>query len=331
MSKITHEKEINIWQSCHGCGDSLINGPRLECQTCPSGPDIDLCNSCHEKYIKGDLLHPPNSSLSSAREQEMDHVFVKREGKKYIESDLSTWLNISSFEENPPCFMINFVVRPIFSSGLDYIIGSCGFIVQEAGINLSLTALHVLDELIKVKKIDVNKNLKSSIALTNAIEKIDFYDVTAPNWMLHHLAHANRMLLLPEAKLYEEEPDSSNDIAAFQLDNLGQLNPGILAKNTPQVGENIWLAYIDLSRKKKLFSGVVVEVTKDVFIYRLKNSGMIFKGSSGSPILNKFGEIVAIHCGSGRYSGYEFGHGNHVENIRRHIYSSSILSKNTIQ
>jgi len=331
MSKITHEKEINIWQSCHGCGDSPINGPRFECQTCPSGPDIDLCKSCYKKYINGNLLHPSNSSPSLVREQEVCHVFVRREGKKYIESNLSTWLNVAFFEETPPYFTMNFVVRPIFSSGLDYIIGSCGFIVQEAGVNLSLTALHVLDELIKIKKIDVNESIKSSIALTEAVEKIDFYDVTTPNWMLHHLGHANRMLILPEAKLHEEEPNSSNDIAVFQLENLGQLNPGTLAKNIPQVGENIWLAYIDLSREKKLFSGVVVEVTKDVFIYRLKKSGMIFKGSSGSPILNKFGEIVAIHCGSGRYSGCEFGHGNHVENIRRHIYSSSLMSNNTIQ
>ena len=37
--------------------------------------------------------------------------------------------------------------------------------------------------------------------------------------------------------------------------------------------------------------------------------------SSGAPLLDAAGEIVAVNVGDGRHMGYEFGHGNHVNNI----------------
>src|SRR5919201_3732442 len=37
---------IHIWYRCHNCGMQPIVGQRFECQTCPSGPDNDLCEKC---------------------------------------------------------------------------------------------------------------------------------------------------------------------------------------------------------------------------------------------------------------------------------------------
>jgi hypothetical protein len=43
---------------------------------------------------------------------------------------------------------------------------------------------------------------------------------------------------------------------------------------------------------------------------------------SGSPLVNRMGEVVGIIVGHGDLNGRKFGHGNHVDNIRRHLKSS---------
>jgi hypothetical protein len=311
---------IHIWYRCHNCGMQPIVGQRFECQTCPTGPNNDLCEKCHQAFQRGTVKHPMPGGHAAHLSTTVHRfrVFEGAPGHQYL-----PWLAVSQPKAIAPVVPDRFVVRPQFCCGLDSYFGSYAFVVEsEGGLPLVLTALHVMDELIKSKRIDCTSGNASYTGqeLPRLVKEVKLYDVFAPQWPLAELGSASSMLSLPDARVGDEEPYSQRDIAAFHADPTANVSPARLAEKPPQVGEPLWLAFnAGKGAKSRTAQAVVVERTERTLVFRYATAAVATHHSSGAPLLNSDGEVVGINVGGGFLNGQHLGHANHVMSIRRHL------------
>ena len=320
----SNEEPVHIWHHCHNCEAAPIVGQRYHCETCPAGPDNDLCEKCYDLLQKGEIKHPAEESLGSAIGTK-DHEFTTHEGKPGHLYE--PWLQVPHPNIPDPNVPHPFVVRPIFTSGADAAIAGYAFVVnlEEGHPPVLLTALHVMDEMIKKKGIDctVENRDYTGKELPAVITEVNIYDVFADNWMMAPLGSAGPMLVLPNARTGDEEPYSSRDIAAFWVKDPGDLRPALLARQTPSVGDPIWLvARPDKDSGKNLLKAVVVEITDRSMVFKYEKPGEKPKYTSGAPMINKDGEVVGIIVGGGEFKEQSLGHANHVGNLRKHLSES---------
>lgn len=314
---------IHVWNRCNGCGAEPIIGRRFECQTCPAGPDIDLCESCYQLFLKGKLRHPASQRLTPGTRM-ASHLFVAVEGRPH--GDSLRWLAVPQADVLAPTIPDRFVVRPEFRCGPESYVGSCAFVVQWKNERIILTALHVLDELIKCRGLDCTRNNKSYTGneLPGILTDVILYDVLADHWVFAQVGTAGPMLTLPDARVGEKEPCSQRDIAAFRAAHFASSSPAKLAEGSPCIGEPIWLANIGARRGEcRTLQAVVVDSTEETLVFRFASSEAVLRNSSGAPLLNRRGEVVGINVGAGMYRHQRFGHGHHVSSIRRHLDSES--------
>ncbi|OBP13468.1 hypothetical protein A5320_18115 [Rheinheimera sp. SA_1] len=220
------------------------------------------------------------------------------------------------------------LIRPEFSSPHGGCIAGYGFVVRLNNLSIMLTALHVLDPIIKTNNVDCSiKNINhTGDELPALMLKVNLYDVLETRWVLHLVATCHSMLSLRHARIDVPEPDASADIAAFEVNDKPVLNPLNLAKNLPQKGDAVWL-HVKKEDCGNLISAVVVECTEQTLIFRFAEiNGTEPKYTSGAPLVDRSGKVVGINIGAGRYAGQRFGHANHVANIRRHLESTNSIS-----
>lgn len=308
------ENRIHIWHKCSNCGEEPINGIRYHCITCPAGPENDLCESCYTALMNGTISHHKNKTTYENHSQ---HKFVRSEGKK--STNYNKWLQIPQAYVQSPEISNGLLVRPEFVSGRDSFFGSHGFVVESKKGILFITALHVLDELIKKVSVDTTNanNSYTGEELPKFISNVNLYNVLQEKWMFYSIGTAGPMLVLKGARTDDEEPFSYRDIAAFYLTNY-KFNAGKLANSAPLIGEPVWLA-ARVPGNGFTRQAVVVEKTEKTFIFRYLDSSIEYTATSGAPILNKTGEVVGINIGGGYFKNNRFGHANHVENMRLHL------------
>ena len=309
---------VHIWHRCHGCGSNPIVGRRHECRTCPAGPDRDLCHSCYALLESGQVEHPKAGSYVEAIME--THRFWAYEGR--AEDACRAWLDVESVDEPGPTVPDGFVVRPEFCSGPESSFGGHAFVASPgAGRRpVLLTALHVMDELIRTKGIDcsASNDCYTGRELPTVVTSVNLHDVFSPNWMLAHLGTAGPMRVLPDARLEDPEPVSWRDIAAFDVSDASRLLPVELGEAAPPVGDPVWLA-APCGNGSRSRRAVVVELTGKSFVFRFADLSEGTRYSSGAPLVDRHGRVVGINVGAGCFGGAKFGHGNHVGSVRRHL------------
>jgi len=312
---------FHVWHRCNACDARPIVGRRFECLTCPAGPDNDFCEPCYELFKAGQVQHPGSETIS-AQPNSTPHSFRATEGQ-YSYQDCVPWLTVAQPVARSPEVPERFVVRPEFRSGRESFFGTYGFAVElESGERLVLTALHVLDEILKKERIDcsLSNSGYTGEELPRVVSEAKLYDPFAAKWMLARLGTAGPMLVLPHARVGEEEPYSQHDIAAFRANPAAKICCGTLADRPPDVGDPIWLAAKSPEGPVgRTTAAVVVEQTERTLIFRYDQAAHVSLTSSGAPLIDRQGRVVGINIGTGWAEGYRMGHAHHVGCIRKHL------------
>ena len=316
---------IHLWHSCHNCGQKPIVGQRFECEFCPSGPDRDLCRDCYQLLELGKLEHPDRTKYHdfTTRGPHPFRAVDGRESESYL-----PWLTVAESDVPPPPVPRRFVVRPEFRCGRESFFGSYAFIIAPEAPHsmLLLTALHVMDELIKSKNLDCSGNNAryTGEELPKIVTGVNLYDVFADNWMLALLGSAGSMLSLCNARVGDEEPYSQRDIAAFRISNAASVCPVKLAETSPPTGEPVWLvANSGRTTNVTMMKATVVECSDETLIFRFAGEENAPRFTSGAPLLNCKSEVVGINIGAGSFQGRRFGHANHARSIRQHLATAA--------
>jgi len=320
------EKPIHLWHRCAHHGQAPIVGKRYHCVDLPEGPDNDLCEKAYLLYRAGRIEFPPKDSFVKPPAG-VRLRFECHEGQP--PDGFLPWLEVPMAPDPPPALRHPFAVRPEFCAGFESAFGGHGFIASLEGRPqpLALTALHVMDEMIRKKHIDCSTENEAYTGreLPAVITKVNLYDLFAPRWMMASLGQAGPMLALPDARMGEEEPYSARDLAAFEIADqatAAKLRPLPLAPGPPAVGDPLWLAARnDQALDRRIEKAVVVHVDEGSLIYRYERAEDGAKYSSGAPLINRLGQAVAVNVGGGRFRGARFGHGCHAGAIRRHLAS----------
>src|SRR4051812_43809070 len=95
-------EQIHVWKRCYACDLGPIVGPSFECQTCPDGPDNDLCEACHAGYLEGRVKHPMPGSFADAAEVHAGkkHQFERRLGVS--RAACLHWAHVPDVRETAP-------------------------------------------------------------------------------------------------------------------------------------------------------------------------------------------------------------------------------------
>jgi hypothetical protein len=294
---------------------------RYDCQTCPAGPDAHLCEACHDAFRRGAVTHPaPHSPAAMSPLADVPQVFVPRAG---VNRDrFAAWLTAAAPRRRTPDLPRRFVVRPEFRGGVDSYLGSYACVVQRGSPADAclLSALHVMDELIKAAGVDCSLHAASYTGeeLPRCVDRVYLYDVTAPRWMLADVGVARAMFVMPDARLGEEEPYCQSDLVAFRIESGASLTPAPLALTPPRVGDPIWLV-APAGTWPDACAAVVVESTPRAMVFRYLPDQEVRRRSSGAPLVNERGEVVGITVGGGCLDGQRFGHAVHAGSIHRHL------------
>ncbi|MCP5051228.1 MAG: hypothetical protein GY940_28945, partial [bacterium] len=115
---------VHIWYHGHHCEATPIMGKRYHCNSCPEGPENDLCETCYRAFQKGEIPHPVESSLAAGLGLE-EHKFEESEGKPTHQ--FQPWLKVTHPVVKGPTVPDNFVLRLLYETQGDTVMGGYGF------------------------------------------------------------------------------------------------------------------------------------------------------------------------------------------------------------
>jgi hypothetical protein len=123
------------------------------------------------------------------------------------------------------------------------------------------------------------------------------------------------------------EKSPAGDIAAFWIPSETPIHALKLAPSLPAVGERVFLAaqvLIGASEEQRIHPATVFDVdhSKMGFVYEFDNPDIHIVATSGAPVLNQKGEVVAINLGGGKYDNRSFGFGNPVTAFHSHLQTA---------
>jgi len=111
------------------------------------------------------------------------------------------------------------------------------------------------------------------------------------------------------------------DLAIFPVQAESQVHTMTLAKTLPQVGDEVWLIGEVVGSSEYKHKAVVDQVSQDAIYYRFTNN-IELRATSGAPIVDGQGQVVAMNLGGGEHQGAIMGIGNPAPIMNCHLQAA---------
>lgn len=108
------------------------------------------------------------------------------------------------------------------------------------------------------------------------------------------------------------QSSSQGDVVAFQLNSAAGLQPLQIASSAPKAGAAVWLLAEALNRRGMTHAAHVVGIDDGWLLYRFDDYDLNLQATSGAPVVDNSGRVVAINAGGGREDGNNIGVGTPV-------------------
>lgn len=199
----------------------------------------------------------------------------------------------------PPVQALGAVADPIFRVGEEQL--SAGHVFAASvpeGPDLVLTALHLFGPAGGLPEDVPPETLPELVRSAQFRSLLDAQSTTT----------TLRALRIPEAAPMGEA-GKAGDVAAFVASEL-KLSPLTMAKRTPTAGEHLWLIS-ELPGSMTAIHHAVSAGVQDGMLYYYFDGPLELRGSSGAPVVDSAGQLVAINVGGSEdESGAAVGIGN---------------------
>jgi len=210
-----------------------------------------------------------------------------------------------AFDQGPPAVPDKFVLQPTIHAERKSYSAGTAFAVQHPDLKrpIILTCLHIFG---------TGGGYATDIPpleLSRVVKKVSFSDKFSGEDLGQVVGG---FIPIPDSAPLNT-PSKAGDIAAMWGSEQALLSTGILASKSPGIGEPVWLASRLIGEEessKKLHGAVVTSHDYNLLGYRFDDAGLQLRATSGSPVLNARGEVVAIHLGGGPEGGRLLGWGN---------------------
>lgn len=198
------------------------------------------------------------------------------------------------------------VFRPAFVTTVGEFSAGTAFVVRapQSGQTLIITAYHLFGEAGGLPQ------QVPAAQLPQFVQRVSLEDCWRPGEVV---ATGGPAVSIPQAAPLGE-PSPVGDVAAFVLLDASGVHVFELATAPPQPGDPVWLAAESLNRPgvrlhRASFSASDAQTCQYVFDDQLE-----LRATSGAPVLNAQGQVVAINLGGGQLMKV-FGIGNPVRNF----------------
>jgi hypothetical protein len=123
---------------------------------------------------------------------------------------------------------------------------------------------------------------------------------------------AGEGLLIAEAKPF---PESSprGDVIAYQPSSVLNFRPFPLADSMPRAGETVWLVSEVIGSQSLTHRATVRGIERGWLAYEFAEGTLELRATSGAPVLNTAGQVVAINAGGRQGNGVTIGMGSPVD------------------
>ncbi|XZE54356.1 hypothetical protein SH139x_000316 [Planctomycetaceae bacterium SH139] len=123
---------------------------------------------------------------------------------------------------------------------------------------------------------------------------------------------AGEGLLIAEAKPF---PESSprGDVIAYQPSSVLNFRPFPLADSMPRAGETVWLVSEVIGSQSLTHRATVRGIERGWLAYEFAEGTLELRATSGAPVLNAAGQVVAINAGGRQGNGVTIGMGSPVD------------------
>jgi len=197
----------------------------------------------------------------------------------------------------PPKIEDGFVLRPTFhTADGDYDAGTA-FVVALPVINRTVvvTALHLLGP---AGGLDKQLSAKEAADFAKSVSLVDAFgaEVKVPD--------AGPCLFIPKAGA-GDEPTEAGDVLAFWGSDDQVLVASQFSDKLAEAGDTVWLAAAVLGGAppdQRFHAAKVIGLTPTKeLIYEFENPNIELRATSGAPVVNELGHVVAINCSGGTH------------------------------
>lgn len=122
---------------------------------------------------------------------------------------------------------------------------------------------------------------------------------------------AGEGLLISQAKPFPEV-SPRGDVIAYQPSSVLNFRPFPLADSMPRAGETVWLVSEVIGSQSLTHRATVRGIERGWLAYEFAEGSLELRATSGAPVLNTAGQVVAINAGGRQGDGVTIGMGSPV-------------------